>query len=583
MRSSSSLLAAGSLLAVLVPGTARAEELALNFDPPAIAADHRPDPGQSIPQLESEIPPQTEGIAPLPVPTQAGNPPMRYHSPQQLPRSVYRGAIAVALTSDGPPASVLPPAPPSPDPAPVQVAVLPIATQAIPATAMADTTTKTPAEAEPTSLALSFDLASPPLTSQPLIDLAIASPAPSNTDWIGDLFTGNSNSLVARAVGSAEGTRTPTGDRRAAYYGHVDPGNRAWNLGTFSYQHGAASPTEADARQLRRLRTQTQILEARATQLGLSLSLEETLNGIDLANQSPLAAIGRVGYVERLAEARAMGHNGIDAIVVARTRSYINPKTKQWNAPGLGNTQASINRDQERRAKAVSHALVAYQRENPGFDSSAAILGKPLISPTPGEGSSGFISSEPSPDSQAFILAFDPEQLYLPTPKGASVDVSPSPSQSPGLTSKASGDLTVAELSRPDSSQPVPQAPPTSPGLREEVREANQTLTPLPSAIVASAPTPEALATVSGADSSNSPSPPQIPLENHRSSLPWLLNEPGAIPQTVIHSPAVETEAAVVQALNPKEEIPKEHIKAPEDNGATPPSLEPIVSQGPEI
>lgn len=579
MRSSSSLLAAGSLLAVLVPGTARAEEFALNFDPPAIAADHRPNPGQSIPQLESEISLQTESMAPLPVPTQAGNPPMRYHSPQQLPRSVYRGAIAVALTGDVTPASVLPPAPPSPDPAPVQAAALPIATQAIPATAMADTTAKTPAEAEPTSLALSFDLASP----TPLMDLAITPPAPSNTDWIGDLFTGHSNSLVARAVGSAEGTRTPTGDRTAAYYGHVDPGNRAWNLGTFSYQHGAASPTEADARQLRRLRTQTQILEARATQLGLSLSLEETLNGIDLANQSPLAAIGRVGYVERLAEARAMGHNGIDAIVVARTRSYINPKTQQWNAPGLGNTEVSISRDQQRRAKAVSHALVAYQRENPGFDTTTAILGKSLISPAPGESSSGFIASESSPESQSFILAFDPEQLHLATAKGASMDVSPSPSQSPALTSETRGNLTVAELSRPDSSQPVPQAPPTSPGLRDEVREANQTIAPFPSAIVASAPAPEALATVSQADSSNSSSPPQIPLENHRSSLPWLLNEPGAMPQTVIHSPAVKKEATVVQALNPKEEIPKEHIKVFEDNGAPPSSVEPIVSQGPQI
>ncbi|NJR66804.1 MAG: hypothetical protein HC772_18210 [Leptolyngbyaceae cyanobacterium CRU_2_3] len=46
------------------------------------------------------------------------------------------------------------------------------------------------------------------------------------------LFQGNSESLVARAVGSAEGTRTPEGDRNPAYYGHVDPGNKVWNLGT---------------------------------------------------------------------------------------------------------------------------------------------------------------------------------------------------------------------------------------------------------------------------------------------------------------------------------------------------------------
>ena len=75
------------------------------------------------------------------------------------------------------------------------------------------------------------------------------------------LFHGNSDSLVARAVGSAEGTRTAEGGYTAAYYGHVDPGNHKWNLGSFSYQHGANSPTEADAKQLKWL--YNQILELR--------------------------------------------------------------------------------------------------------------------------------------------------------------------------------------------------------------------------------------------------------------------------------------------------------------------------------
>ena len=59
-------------------------------------------------------------------------------------------------------------------------------------------------------------------------------------------FEGGGDSLVAKSVGSAEGTRTPSGGYTRAYYGHVDPGNGVWNLGSYSYQHGAVSPQEAD-------------------------------------------------------------------------------------------------------------------------------------------------------------------------------------------------------------------------------------------------------------------------------------------------------------------------------------------------
>ncbi|NJO49709.1 MAG: hypothetical protein HC840_09975 [Leptolyngbyaceae cyanobacterium RM2_2_4] len=92
---------------------------------------------------------------------------------------------------------------------------------------------------------------------------------------------------MATAVGSAEGTRTPDGGRTWAFQGHVDPGNGVWNLGTFSYQHGANSPDEADRKQLERLKGQAQTLRRAAQERGITLTLEEELNGIDLANQSP--------------------------------------------------------------------------------------------------------------------------------------------------------------------------------------------------------------------------------------------------------------------------------------------------------
>ncbi|MEL6469581.1 MAG: hypothetical protein AAFQ74_07620 [Cyanobacteria bacterium J06623_4] len=186
-------------------------------------------------------------------------------------------------------------------------------------------------------------------------------------DWI---FEDGTHSLVARTVGSAEGTRHWDGRRTRAYYGHVDPGNGVWNLGTFSYQHSARTPEEADEKQLQRLKRQGLELESKAAQHGLKLSLEEKLNGLDLANQAPLAALDRGGYIERLAQARRLQMQGDEAILWARTHSYIDPDTRRWNAPGLGNNINSISRDQERRMIAISKALVAF---DPSGTSNASL------------------------------------------------------------------------------------------------------------------------------------------------------------------------------------------------------------------
>ncbi|MEM6867776.1 MAG: hypothetical protein AAF528_05275 [Cyanobacteria bacterium P01_C01_bin.121] len=176
-------------------------------------------------------------------------------------------------------------------------------------------------------------------------------------DWI---FENGTHSLVARTVGNAEGTRRADGRRTNAYYGHTDPGNGVWNLGTFSYQHDAKSPEDADEKQLRRLKRQGLELETQAAQQGLALTLEEKLNGLDLANQAPLAALDRGGYIERLAQAKRLQMSGDEAILWARTHAYIDPDTRRWNAPGLGNNIHSISTDQERRMSAISSAIKTY-------------------------------------------------------------------------------------------------------------------------------------------------------------------------------------------------------------------------------
>lgn len=186
---------------------------------------------------------------------------------------------------------------------------------------------------------------------------------PELEDWI---YDGGSDSLVARTVGSAEGTRQSDGRKTTAYYGHTDPGNGVWNLGTFSYQHEAVSPEDADEKQLRRLQHQERQLKEKAAQWKVPMSMEVRLNGLDLANQAPLAALDKGGYIERLAEAYKQGKSGEEAIAWARTQAYFDPDRQNWDAPGLGNNPHSIQRDQERRMAAIDRALRAYKDENGG-------------------------------------------------------------------------------------------------------------------------------------------------------------------------------------------------------------------------
>jgi hypothetical protein len=195
-----------------------------------------------------------------------------------------------------------------------------------------------------------------PQTKPAAVVPGITAPADPTAYALETLFEGGVDSLVAISVGNAEGTRTPDGGYTSAYNGHTDPGNRAWNLGTFSYQHGASSPEAADAKQLQRLQRQAQELRQQAKAHQITLTLLEELNGIDLANQAPTTALDR-GYIKWLNRAKQTSMGEAERIVWARTRSFIHPDTGRWNAPGLGNTLKSVTQDQQRRQQAISKVL----------------------------------------------------------------------------------------------------------------------------------------------------------------------------------------------------------------------------------
>jgi len=192
-----------------------------------------------------------------------------------------------------------------------------------------------------------------------------------------------SASPVAVALGTAEGTRRPDGGKNPAYYWHTDPGNGANNFGTFSWQHlppevmqpviqagGAAAKRDVSA-QLGLAESADRVafdrvmrfhdrLRDRAAEKQMSLTLRELLNGLDLANQSPLAGLSPMGYLDRLAQMQAEIADPGEQILEARVWSFWHPRYNRWDAPGLGNTYATIRRDQARRLAAIDAAIAQY-------------------------------------------------------------------------------------------------------------------------------------------------------------------------------------------------------------------------------
>jgi hypothetical protein len=237
------------------------------------------------------------------------------------------------------------------------------------------------------TIALSFEpptsAVSPPapVSPPPASTTQLAASAPSHSASTStapsreDLFAGGSESVVARTVGAAEGTRTSDGGKTDIYDGHVDPGNGVWNRGTFSYQFGNEenlSATEADRRQLAKIkRIYESVLLPKAEKYQVApLTLAEELNGIDLINQAPLTVTEDGGYIERLAEAKTKkGLSGQEAILEARIWSFWDGSRGGWDAPGLRayddlGKEASIRHDQKRRMGMIDEALAAYEQQH---------------------------------------------------------------------------------------------------------------------------------------------------------------------------------------------------------------------------
>ena len=151
------------------------------------------------------------------------------------------------------------------------------------------------------------------------------------------------------AIGINEGTRTPNGGYTKAYYGHRDPGNGAWNVGTVSGQQGG-SPQTSDQRWAGLLTQTTSSVVPLLVRAGLprnSAGFHRILfNVLDLKVQAPAAV---PDFVKRLPQIIRQGVT-VEAIAKARADSFINPATGRLEAGGFGNNYQRLLRDQRSRA-----------------------------------------------------------------------------------------------------------------------------------------------------------------------------------------------------------------------------------------
>ena len=150
--------------------------------------------------------------------------------------------------------------------------------------------------------------------------------------------------VLKRAIGRAEGTRDVNGNPNSAYHGHDDPlqNGRCKNQGSFSYQHCAANPEEADRKWLAVLRERAmpRIQSQSEARFGEPLSSAAMVVALDGYTQSPDAGLRFVGFL-------ATYDPTPEQLIAARIAAL------EASRAALGGRPMNVNADQRRRVMAV--------------------------------------------------------------------------------------------------------------------------------------------------------------------------------------------------------------------------------------
>lgn len=203
------------------------------------------------------------------------------------------------------------------------------------------------------------------------------------------MLEGGGNSQIAKLVGMAEGNRTADGSKTKNYYGHVDPNNGAYNIGSFSAQgsYNTGNAETSDQRVIDQLlRPNIQKLYESASKNQVAVTPKLMMNYIDLLNQAPDAATGwsnGAGFLGNIASVRGR-ENDDEALKTLRAEGFRN---KQGRLETTFDSLESLRYDQGRRQGEINTALGAFNLGSKGpqvssTPSSRSPLGKSPMAST---------------------------------------------------------------------------------------------------------------------------------------------------------------------------------------------------------
>ncbi|UBF29890.1 hypothetical protein K9N68_37400 (plasmid) [Kovacikia minuta CCNUW1] len=181
--------------------------------------------------------------------------------------------------------------------------------------------------------------------------------------------------VIIRVVGAAEGNLDNKGRKNKSYYGHTDPGDRRHNLGAFSFSPSREGQSITDPEKAtdwylnKRIKPRMKSLITQAERAGLELNSLAFLNAVDLAVQSPEAALGwsnggNKGFLLNLKDLSEGMKKGItnDAILKARVESFRNQKIRGEKYQAWTGKQGLI-RDQGRRMGEIEDTVKVLIKE----------------------------------------------------------------------------------------------------------------------------------------------------------------------------------------------------------------------------
>jgi hypothetical protein len=83
------------------------------------------------------------------------------------------------------------------------------------------------------------------------------------------------------------------------------------------------------------------------------------ITACDVFTQSEAACLGEMGFVDLIQKMTKM-----EEIVEMRVRSYLDPKTGKLDAPGFGNSEDRLRKDQQRRQDCLISAIKVWEKGN---------------------------------------------------------------------------------------------------------------------------------------------------------------------------------------------------------------------------